>query len=331
MDAELEFEPGTSYGYSNVGYSLLAAVIEQVSGASYDEFVQHALFGPAGMTSTGYDLDDLDAARLARGYRGDEDFGTFADHPWADDGPYWHLRGNGGMLSTLRDLIAWHLALDGTDVLSREAKTAYFTPWVREGEGAPSFYGYGWVIQETDRGTLIWHDGGNPYFSSDFRRYVDEDVAIFVTSNTGDHEAFGIMPDIADIVFGEQVDPPPLHVEQIDPEDLDATPEGRRALALLHMLASDSSAVRPFIDEHIDPRLLDANPVDELAAGFRDDQRRIGAVEIGRVERPSEGRLELTVRSVESDVWRLLTVIIADTPSGRIVGFGVDGASPPGE
>ena len=40
-------------------------------------------------------------------------------------------------------------------------------------DGADSFYGYGWVVMDTDRGNIIRHNGGNPYFSNDFLRYVE--------------------------------------------------------------------------------------------------------------------------------------------------------------
>ena len=71
------------------------------------------------------------------------------DHPWAADGPYWNLRGNGGLLSTARDMFRWHLALQGDEVLPQEAKHQLFEPYVSEGAGADTFYGYGWVVQQT--------------------------------------------------------------------------------------------------------------------------------------------------------------------------------------
>jgi CubicO group peptidase (beta-lactamase class C family) len=55
----LQFEPGTSQKYSNAGYVVLGAVVEALSGQTYDEYVQEHIFKPAGMTETGaWDLDD---------------------------------------------------------------------------------------------------------------------------------------------------------------------------------------------------------------------------------------------------------------------------------
>ena len=56
LAAPLRSPPGTAYHYSNVGYSLLAAIIEQASGIGYERYLARYLFRPAGMTQTGYML-----------------------------------------------------------------------------------------------------------------------------------------------------------------------------------------------------------------------------------------------------------------------------------
>lgn len=187
LASKLLSAPGEKYEYSNVGYSLLAAVVEIVSGQSYERYLHDNLFAPAGMAETGYLIPKWRRERLAVGYGKDGSrWGTPLDHAWDKDGPFWNLRGNGGILSTVGDLYKWHLALGGERVLSKEAKGKYFAPHVSEGPGAPSFYGYGWVVQKTQRGTnLIWHNGGNPFFFADFRRYTDEDVVVIVATNSG--------------------------------------------------------------------------------------------------------------------------------------------------
>ena len=81
------------------------------------------------------------------------------DHPGPMTG-YWNLRGNGGLLSTARDMFRWHAALEGDEVLSESAKDKMFEPHVPEEEGGDSYYGYGWVVSPTDEGRIVWHDGG---------------------------------------------------------------------------------------------------------------------------------------------------------------------------
>ena len=185
LSSRLEAPPGSRYSYSNVGYSILAAIVEEASGMGYEEFLAKNLFEPAGMTETGYVVPEWSPQRVAVEYnsRG-RPMGRPFDHPWADDGPYWNLRGNGGILTTARDMFRWHLALRGDDVLSRQAKEKLFTPYVPEGPNATTSYGYGWVVARSDRyGKVVWHDGGNGWSLSMVARLLDEDVLVFWTSN----------------------------------------------------------------------------------------------------------------------------------------------------
>jgi CubicO group peptidase (beta-lactamase class C family) len=134
--APLRSAPGKEHFYSNAGYSLLAAIVEIVAGQSYERFVRENLFEPAGMHATGYKLPKWRDGQVAHGYRDGQDWGTILDKPWAEDGPYWNLRGNGGIHSTAGDMYRWHVALEGEAILSKAAKEKFFKPHVAEGPGA---------------------------------------------------------------------------------------------------------------------------------------------------------------------------------------------------
>ena len=114
------------------------------------------------MTDTGYVLPDWGPEQVAVEYdRDGRAQGRPFEHPWAADGPFWNLRGNGGMLSTARDMYRWHLALRDDTILDRAAREKMFTPHVREGPGADTHYGYGWVVSSFEGEPFMWHDGGN--------------------------------------------------------------------------------------------------------------------------------------------------------------------------
>jgi CubicO group peptidase (beta-lactamase class C family) len=184
LDSELQSAPGAEHHYSNLGYSLLAAIIEAASGTGYEEFLATSLFAPSGMTQTGYVLPDWDHAQVAVEYDPQgRPRGTPFDHPWATDGPYWNLRGNGGLLSTARDMFRWHRALEGDTVLDRRAKDDLFRPRVLEEEGGESSYGYGWVVLDTDYGPVAWHNGGNGWSYGEYVRLLDDDVMVFWVTN----------------------------------------------------------------------------------------------------------------------------------------------------
>ncbi|WP_066367592.1 serine hydrolase domain-containing protein [Herbidospora mongoliensis] len=185
LASPLRSAPGARFHYSNVGYSLLAAVIERASGVSYERFLAEHLFAPAGMTGTGYVLPRWAAGQIAIEYdeRGTRR-GRPTEHPWAADGPYWYLRGNGGMLSTARDMYRWHRALEGDRVLSRRAKAELFTPRVLIDQKAKMYYAYGWaVLPRTEDGRVVEHDGGNDWSYGMFARFPAKDVMVFWISN----------------------------------------------------------------------------------------------------------------------------------------------------
>lgn len=186
FSSALVFEPGSGYVYSNVGYSILSAIIEQITQGSYEAYLAERLLGPAGMSQTGYVLPTYEDGVVAHGYSGDSTMGAPNEQIWAEDGPYWHLRGNGGLLSSAADLHAWDAALLGGKVLSESSLEAMFTPWVDQGFGKEfdTFYGYGWIVLEYPGfGTVVTHSGGNGYFYADVAHLVDADVFVVVLSN----------------------------------------------------------------------------------------------------------------------------------------------------
>ena len=205
LSAPLKFTPGEKFEYTNARYTLLAAIVEKVSGQPYEEFLREQLFMPAGMHYTGYRIPKWHDKLVAHWYRGDIDNGTPLEKPY----PYWHFIGNGGIPSTTEDMYKWHLALQGDAVLSAGAKEKLFDPFL-------SNYAYGWDVRETKHGTLIEHNGGSGLGNSaEFMRYVDADVAIIVFTNQfylGTPLSEAIKRQIVTLVFGGEVEAPPSEV-----------------------------------------------------------------------------------------------------------------------
>jgi CubicO group peptidase (beta-lactamase class C family) len=161
LAAPLKSTPGEQYSYSNAGYSLLAAIVEIASGQSYEQFLRHELWLPAGLKHTGWVLFDKSRDQVALGYSA---FGEFAtpSPAWISDGPTWGRRGPGAILSSLDDLGRWARALRQGKVLSSASLEKMLTPHVPEGPKRTSFYGYGWAISTTKSGwCLISHNGTN--------------------------------------------------------------------------------------------------------------------------------------------------------------------------
>jgi len=142
LASKLVSEPGKEEHYSNVGFSLLAAVIESLSGQSYDQYVAEHIFKPVGMTRTGYVIPQWKANEITRSYANGEDRGSTFDLPHFPDGPSWSLRGNGGTLSTLGDMLKFHAAFQGDKLLSNSSRALVFpspSPMMVGGNGIHLF------------------------------------------------------------------------------------------------------------------------------------------------------------------------------------------------
>jgi CubicO group peptidase (beta-lactamase class C family) len=121
---------------------------------------------------------------VSKNYSGEEDNGWTFNRNWGPDGPYWHLYGNGGILTTTGDLHKWEQALMGDRVLSADSRGQLLTAHVREGEG-DSFYGYGWRVAKTESGIpYIGHGGGSLWgVTAIYHRYPERQVLLLVLSN----------------------------------------------------------------------------------------------------------------------------------------------------
>lgn len=332
----LRGEPGSTFEYSNPGYSLLAAVIEGVTGGSYETYLRDALFVPAGMNDTGYVLPDWNGVTIAVGYdapSGDNE-GRPNELPWADDGPYWHLRGNGGILSTAGDMLRWHHALIGDDILDEAAKDAYYAEHVSEAPGAPSFYGYGWTtLPESAGARLITHNGGNGIFFADFLRFPDDDLAIYVATNSTTEENELVAFEIADLLLGTNFSAqmggnddlcgfnslgPDRLPDAPDIAELPPTETGQAVRAFVDVIASgDDASRREFAVDHVDAVLTGGAPPDAVAAELLLLQDELAGFDIVRLQQSDPLRFHLLMESAEETV---LVSLGATESTPRLIG-----------
>ena len=183
----LSFTPGSVFRYSSVGYSVAAAIAEIVSGQSFEAALNKYILEPAKLRETGYLLPDWSNHSLAVGYQQRNHVEEMSS--WANDGPYWNLRGNGGLLSTAGDLLKWHDVLSGESVLKASSIEAMQGRHVDqhfgsdEASDSKGFYGYGWVTEDKPSGAIRWHSGGNGFFYAYIGRQIDEDLVIIGLSN----------------------------------------------------------------------------------------------------------------------------------------------------
>ena len=235
MSSSLQFSPGSGYGYSNTGYSLLAMIIEKVSGQSYETYLRKELLLPAGLTQTGYILPDWNRNQMAIGYRKGELWGEVYKRGWIEDGPNWHLRGNGGMHTTVTDMHKWLTTVQGHGVLKEDVAKHWTTGYVPENNG-DSEYGYGWVIYEHNRwGKIITHSGSNRIFEADFAWLTEKDFFYYIQGNTSMFPAANQGRNILTAAFDNSFVMPPK-VQKTDA----AKPETARQRAGMYRLKEGS-------------------------------------------------------------------------------------------
>lgn len=182
LNTPLILPVGSEYSYSNIGYLLLAGVVEKVSKQPFREYLRRSLFQSAGMLSTSFagEVSRHQNKRIARGYNRSIDWGLPDTRPVRKT-----AFGFGDIISTVTDLYKWQLALKEGHVLSAAAKAKLFAPSVKVEKGVD--YGYGWNISRTPRNTILISHGGDASpegWTADFRWYPDdEDVVVIILAN----------------------------------------------------------------------------------------------------------------------------------------------------
>ncbi len=206
-DEPLDFEPGEKYVYSNSNYVVLGAIIEKVSGKSYEDYLQENIFGPLGMKNSGYDHRDIIMKNRAAGYSQDQE-GELVNAEFVHmSTPY----AAGALYSTVGDMLIWDQALYTDKLLSSSSREKMFTP-------VKGNYGYGWVIDEAYGHKHIWHNGGIFGFYTSFNRWVDDKVCIAVFSNNDSAPVDNMAAGVAAIVLGEPYDLPVIKTPiEVDP------------------------------------------------------------------------------------------------------------------
>ena len=116
--AELLFEPGTKYGYSNTNYRLLAFIIEKISGVKYCDYVKKNIFDKCGMKTT-TSMATGDMTYVPVGFEDQVKYG-FSDKDGYPACPN-NCRGDGGIHSNLTDMIRFDRALFGGKLLNKSS------------------------------------------------------------------------------------------------------------------------------------------------------------------------------------------------------------------
>lgn len=212
------FKPGEGFKYCNTNYSLLASIVEKVSGQKFQDFMAANIFGPAGMKQTrilnlenGY----ITIPNLTSNYIFDHEKQRFSPPEeipqWKKAIPIGGLVGAGNVYSTTTDLLKWQESLKTERILSRKILGEMESPHVRASVDGSDAYGYGLAIKSIYGDTKVFHYGGTLGYWNSLQHFKNADRTVIVLSNNESEK--GLTNAIAAILFAQKVVLPSAHKE----------------------------------------------------------------------------------------------------------------------
>ncbi|MBX2827548.1 MAG: serine hydrolase [Flavobacteriaceae bacterium] len=205
--SKLYEQPGTKFNYSNLGYSILARIIELTSGMDYESFLQEYLFNPSGMTQTGYLLPKWKPENLAHGYnRNVRAQGTTIERYKEDGQVSWNLKGNGGINATANDLLLWKQAIQSNKILPKNLTEKWIKPYTRE---IKHYYGYGWGVYNSED-KVIYHNGGNGAYTHTIIWNMTKDYFIVYASNASSPKLENVAYELEKMLLDDTYEAKPI-------------------------------------------------------------------------------------------------------------------------
>jgi CubicO group peptidase (beta-lactamase class C family) len=194
----LNFPSGTRYSYSNTGYNLAAVIVSRVSGESFAEFSRKRMFEPLGMSRTSW-RDDF--TRVVKGRAA-----AYAD---ARDGfrldmPFENVHGNGGLLTTVGDLLRW----TSNFAIPKLGDAAFVAEQQRPGrfnDGRQHAYALGLFVAPYKGVREVGHSGSTAGYRAYLAHYPDQGVGVAVLCNVSSGNATQYAHAVADLYLGAAV------------------------------------------------------------------------------------------------------------------------------
>ncbi len=191
-EVEPKFEPGTGFQYSGIAYNILAIICERVTKKDFGDLLKERIFIPLGMKDTKHDKNlDIDTKR-AYGY----EYHLLEGYMNPSYLEMCHVKGSGGILSTVEDLAKFSNECFNTQkLLPKDLYKKIFTPYIKDWQN----YGYGWWITNRtingDSLTLISHGGSTDGYKAYLTRIVQDSTDIILLQNNYFRTELGVKFD----------------------------------------------------------------------------------------------------------------------------------------
>jgi CubicO group peptidase (beta-lactamase class C family) len=229
----LNFQPGEHYSYSNTGFNLAAMIVARVSGMSFAEFSQQRIFVPLGMTKTSWRDDHT---RIVKGraiaY-------SFENGEYHIEMPFENVHGNGGLLTTVGDLLIWNENFVnpkvGSAMLLREMSMVG-----KFNDGKPQAYALGLMVGDYRGVKNVSHSGSTAGYRAHLNRFPESHTAVAVLCNGSDGDATRSANYVSDQFLG-LAPASPMSTPRITPPGMSPPPTAAEMAAFVGDFWSDEA------------------------------------------------------------------------------------------
>ncbi len=199
---ELNFKPGDEYLYCNTGFTLLGVVVARVSGKSFDAFCQERMFKPIGMIHTQWrdDFRELVPDRATA-------YGRRPGGAFYTNMSFTNVIGNGGLLTTVGDLLLWNENLNNPRV-GGKALVDQLETRGRLNDGFELEYAQGLGVTTYKGLREVSHGGSTAGYQTYLARFPTERLSIAVLSNVSGSGPSGLAHQVADIYLAGKIKEP---------------------------------------------------------------------------------------------------------------------------
>lgn len=212
---EIDFEPGEKWEYSNTGYLFLATIVSRISELPFEQYLKENIFDPLGMSSTTvYKYVVGKDPQMPNRVFGYETALNGKDRSYHDIHYLNYVQGDGGIYSTLGDLLIWDRALYTAKLISQETLKDAFAPG-QLNNGEETNYGFGWFIDKTESGKkAVLHSGGWVGFGTYIYREIEENNCFIVLTNNST-SYFGALMPIKNMLHDQPYEMPNLNISEV--------------------------------------------------------------------------------------------------------------------
>ena len=197
----LNYPPGDRYSYTNTGYNLLAIIVSRVSGQSFASFSNERLFKPLNLTHTQW-RDDY--RRIVKGRA--QAYSPTRGGQWELEMPFENVHGNGGLLTTVSDLLTWTAMLERpTPQWKRMVDSMHVRGILTKGDTIE--YALGLFVTKYRGLPMVDHSGATAGYRAELGRFPGRGLAVAVLCNAANATATRYATRIADEILGSALGP----------------------------------------------------------------------------------------------------------------------------